>query len=94
MNFREMSGLEIFQAMREGKLPQSDDGRHDPDARHRSEPGLREVPRAGRPAARQPAGGRARRHLVRFERFPGWRHAVLPDAPGPAQAIIRDFIAR
>ena len=32
-------------------------------------------------------------HLVRFERFPGCGHAVLPDAPERAMAIIRDFIA-
>ena len=33
-------------------------------------------------------------HLVRFERFPACGHAVLPDAPGPALALIRDFIAK
>jgi proline iminopeptidase len=33
-------------------------------------------------------------HLVRFERFPGCGHAVLPDAPERALAVIRDFIAR
>jgi pimeloyl-ACP methyl ester carboxylesterase len=33
-------------------------------------------------------------HLVRFERFPGCRHAVVPDAPERAFAVIRDFIAR
>jgi pimeloyl-ACP methyl ester carboxylesterase len=32
-------------------------------------------------------------HLVRFERFAGCGHAVLPDAPQRAMAIIRDFIA-
>jgi pimeloyl-ACP methyl ester carboxylesterase len=32
-------------------------------------------------------------HLVRFERFPGCGHAVLPDAPERAMALIRDFIA-
>ena len=32
-------------------------------------------------------------HLVRFERFPGCGHAVLPDAPERALAIVRDFIA-
>ena len=32
-------------------------------------------------------------HLVRFERFPGCGHAVLPDAPERALAVIRDFIA-
>jgi len=31
-------------------------------------------------------------HLVRFERFPGCGHAVLPDAPDLAMAMIRDFI--
>lgn len=33
-------------------------------------------------------------HLVHFERFPGCGHAVLPDAPERAMAVIRDFIAR
>ncbi len=33
-------------------------------------------------------------HLVRFERFPGCGHAVIPDAPERAMAVIRDFIAR
>lgn len=33
-------------------------------------------------------------HLVRFERFPGCGHAVLPDAPERALAMIRDFVAR
>ena len=33
-------------------------------------------------------------HLVRFERFPGCGHAVLPDAAARALAVIRDFIAR
>ena len=33
-------------------------------------------------------------HLVRFERFPGCGHAVIPDAPQQAMAMIRDFIAR
>jgi proline iminopeptidase len=33
-------------------------------------------------------------HLVRFERFPGCGHAVLPDAPERALKVIRDFIAR
>jgi len=32
-------------------------------------------------------------HLVRFERFPGCGHGVLPDAPERAMAAIRDFIA-
>ena len=32
-------------------------------------------------------------HLVRFERFPGCGHAVVPDAPERAIAVIRDFIA-
>ena len=32
-------------------------------------------------------------HLVRFERFPDCRHAVMPDAPERAMAVIRDFIA-
>jgi proline iminopeptidase len=31
-------------------------------------------------------------HLVRFERFPGCGHGVLPDAPDRAMAVIRDFI--
>lgn len=31
--------------------------------------------------------------LVRFERFPECGHAVLPDAPERAMAVIRDFIA-
>jgi proline iminopeptidase len=33
-------------------------------------------------------------HLVQFERFPGCRHAVIPDAPERAMAVIRDFIQR
>jgi pimeloyl-ACP methyl ester carboxylesterase len=33
-------------------------------------------------------------HLVQFERFPGCRHAVVPDAPERAMAVIRDFIER
>jgi proline iminopeptidase len=33
-------------------------------------------------------------HLVRFERFPDCRHAVVPDAPERAMAVIRDFIGR
>jgi len=33
-------------------------------------------------------------HLVRFERFPGCGHAVLPDAPERALAMIRDFVTR
>jgi len=32
-------------------------------------------------------------HLVRFERFGDCRHAVVPDAPEHAMAVIRDFIA-
>jgi len=32
--------------------------------------------------------------LVRFERFPGCGHAVLPDAAARALAVIRDFIVR
>jgi pimeloyl-ACP methyl ester carboxylesterase len=31
-------------------------------------------------------------HLVRFERFPGCGHAILPDAPELAMAMIRNFI--
>jgi proline iminopeptidase len=31
-------------------------------------------------------------HLVRFERFPNCGHAVIPDAPERAMAVIRDFI--
>jgi proline iminopeptidase len=34
------------------------------------------------------------KHLVRFERFPGCGHAVLPDAPERALAVIRDFIVQ
>jgi pimeloyl-ACP methyl ester carboxylesterase len=33
-------------------------------------------------------------HLVRFERFADCGHAVIPDAPEPAMAVIRDFIGR
>jgi pimeloyl-ACP methyl ester carboxylesterase len=33
-------------------------------------------------------------HLVRFERFANCRHAVIPDAPERAMAVIRDFIER
>jgi pimeloyl-ACP methyl ester carboxylesterase len=33
-------------------------------------------------------------HLVQFERFADCRHAVIPDAPERAMAVIRDFIAR
>jgi proline iminopeptidase len=33
-------------------------------------------------------------HLVRFERFPNCGHAVIPDAPEPAFAVIREFIAQ
>jgi proline iminopeptidase len=33
-------------------------------------------------------------HLVRFERFAGCGHAVVPDAPERAMAVIREFIAR
>jgi proline iminopeptidase len=32
--------------------------------------------------------------LVQFERFAGCRHAVIPDAPERAFAVIRDFILR
>src|SRR5438105_2473367 len=32
-------------------------------------------------------------HLVRFERFAGCGHVVIPDAPERAMAVIRDFIA-
>jgi proline iminopeptidase len=31
-------------------------------------------------------------HLVRFERFAGCGHAVIPDAPEPALTVIREFI--
>jgi len=31
-------------------------------------------------------------HLVQFERFPNCGHAVVPDAPERAMAVIRDFI--
>jgi proline iminopeptidase len=33
-------------------------------------------------------------HLVQFERFIDCRHAVIPDAPDAAMAVIRDFIVR
>ena len=33
-------------------------------------------------------------HLARFERFADCRHAVVPDAPERAMAVIRDFIGR
>ena len=33
-------------------------------------------------------------HLVRFERFADCGHAVIPDAPERAMAVIRDFIDR
>jgi pimeloyl-ACP methyl ester carboxylesterase len=33
-------------------------------------------------------------HLVQFERFPNCGHAVVPDAPERAMAVIRDFIGR
>jgi proline iminopeptidase len=33
-------------------------------------------------------------HLVQFERFPDCRHAVVPDAPEPAMAVMREFIQR
>ena len=33
-------------------------------------------------------------HLVQFERFENCRHAVVPDAPERAMAMIRDFIER
>jgi pimeloyl-ACP methyl ester carboxylesterase len=33
-------------------------------------------------------------HLVQFERFSNCRHAVVPDAPERALAVIRKFIAR
>jgi pimeloyl-ACP methyl ester carboxylesterase len=33
-------------------------------------------------------------HLVQFERFENCRHAVVPDAPERAMAVIRDFIVR
>jgi hypothetical protein len=31
-------------------------------------------------------------HLVRFERFSGCGHAVVPDAPERAFAVIQEFI--
>jgi pimeloyl-ACP methyl ester carboxylesterase len=34
------------------------------------------------------------RHLVQFERFPDCRHAVVPDAPERAMAVIGGFIER
>jgi proline iminopeptidase len=33
-------------------------------------------------------------HLVQFERFANCGHAVVPDAPERAMAVLRDFIAR
>jgi pimeloyl-ACP methyl ester carboxylesterase len=33
-------------------------------------------------------------HLVRFERFADCRHAVIPDAPERAMAVIREFIGQ
>ena len=33
-------------------------------------------------------------HLVQFERFANCGHAVVPDAPERATAVIRDFIGR
>ena len=33
-------------------------------------------------------------HLVQFKRFPNCGHAVIPDAPDRAMAVIRDFIQR
>ena len=33
-------------------------------------------------------------HLVQFERFANCGHAVVPDAPERAMALIRDFILR
>jgi len=33
-------------------------------------------------------------HLVQFERFANCRHAVIPDAPERAMAVIRDFMQR
>jgi pimeloyl-ACP methyl ester carboxylesterase len=33
-------------------------------------------------------------HIVQFERFTGCGHAVMPDAPERATAVIRDFIAQ
>jgi proline iminopeptidase len=33
-------------------------------------------------------------HLVQFERFEACRHAVVPDAPERAIALIRDFVRR
>jgi proline iminopeptidase len=33
-------------------------------------------------------------HLVQFERFANCRHAVVPDAPERAMAVMRDFIER
>jgi pimeloyl-ACP methyl ester carboxylesterase len=33
-------------------------------------------------------------HLVQFERFENCRHAVIPDAPERAMAVIREFVAR
>ncbi len=33
-------------------------------------------------------------HLVQFERFADCGHAVMPDAPESATAVIRDFISR
>jgi pimeloyl-ACP methyl ester carboxylesterase len=33
-------------------------------------------------------------HLAQFERFPDCRHAVVPDAPERAMAVMREFIER
>lgn len=33
-------------------------------------------------------------HLVQFEKFADCRHAVVPDAPERAMAVVRDFIQR
>ena len=33
------------------------------------------------------------KHLVRFERFPGCRHGVIPDDPERGLALIREFYA-
>ena len=33
-------------------------------------------------------------HLARFERFAGCGHAVIPDTPERAMAVIRDFIVQ
>ncbi len=42
----------------------------------------------------RPAYSALSTHLVQFERFKDCRHAVIPDAPEQAFAVIREFILR